>query len=189
MKSTVLPMPISPLDRNTRAIERLAAAIEKQNELLGQEKELLVVDLEAGRIAAIQQAVADYFGKKLSRLIGQQKMREISLPRQIAMTLCRRHTEYSANVIGRHFGGRDHSTVLHAVRHVEALCARNRDLADDYALCKARAIAALESLQQGRKGACYEEQEEGHWWSNHCVIDELTHYQPLPTPPNTGGGE
>jgi chromosomal replication initiator protein len=63
----------------------------------------------------IQQRVAEYFQIALHELRGVSRQRSILYPRQMAMYLCRRLTEASLPEIGRAFGGRDHTTVLHAV--------------------------------------------------------------------------
>jgi chromosomal replication initiator protein len=70
-------------------------------------------------IERIQKTVSDYFHIQLSDLISKTRTRHIAHPRQIAMYLCRRHTDASFPVIGDRFGGRDHSTVIHAHQVVE----------------------------------------------------------------------
>ncbi|HSX82529.1 MAG TPA: helix-turn-helix domain-containing protein, partial [Candidatus Saccharimonadia bacterium] len=62
----------------------------------------------------IQQTVAAHFGLKMSELRSKRRQRALVFPRQVAMYLCRELTEVSLPEIGRHFGGRDHTTVLHA---------------------------------------------------------------------------
>jgi chromosomal replication initiator protein len=62
----------------------------------------------------IQQTVAAHFGLKMSELRSKGRQREIVFPRQVAMYLCRELTDASLPEIGRHFGGRDHTTVLHS---------------------------------------------------------------------------
>jgi len=62
----------------------------------------------------IQQAVAEHFGLKASELRSKRRQQAIVFPRQVAMFLCRELTEASLPEIGRHFGGRDHTTVLHS---------------------------------------------------------------------------
>jgi chromosomal replication initiator protein len=64
--------------------------------------------------ARIQQAVAEHFGLKASELRSRRRQRTVVFPRQVAMFLCRELTEASLPEIGRHFGGRDHTTVLHS---------------------------------------------------------------------------
>lgn len=70
----------------------------------------------------IQQAVAQHFGLKASELRSKKRQRAIVFPRQVAMFLCRELTAASLPEIGRHFGGRDHTTVLHScakIAHME----------------------------------------------------------------------
>lgn len=65
-------------------------------------------------IPLIQQKVAEYFGIKLEDLKSKKRTRVVAFPRQVAMFLCRELTDNSLPQIGRHFGDRDHTTVLHA---------------------------------------------------------------------------
>ncbi len=70
-------------------------------------------------IESIQNAVSDYFHLHRDDLLSKSRTRHITHPRQIAMYLCRRHTDASFPVIGDRFGGRDHSTVIHATQVIE----------------------------------------------------------------------
>ena len=76
-------------------------------------------------VSGIQQRVADYFQIALDELRSVKRQRSILYPRQVAMYLCRRLTEASLPEIGRAFGGRDHTTVMHAVDKIE------REIAQD----------------------------------------------------------
>ena len=67
----------------------------------------------------IQKRVAGYFQLELHEIRSARRQRSILYPRQIAMFLCRKLTEASLPEIGRAFGGRDHTTVLHAVEKIE----------------------------------------------------------------------
>lgn len=71
------------------------------------------------QISEILDAVSKHYGIRLQELLGRKRTRSISQPRQIAMYLARKLTPLSLEEIGMHFGGRDHSTVLHAERSVE----------------------------------------------------------------------
>jgi chromosomal replication initiator protein len=73
----------------------------------------------------IQRQVADYFQVEVSEIRGARRQRSILFPRQVAMFLCRRLTEASLPEIGRAFGGRDHTTVLHAVGRIEQTIAQD----------------------------------------------------------------
>ncbi len=67
----------------------------------------------------IQKTVADYFRVELEAMKGKIKKREIVIPRQVAMYFCKRYTQLTLALIGTNFGGRDHSTVIHALESVE----------------------------------------------------------------------
>ena len=74
---------------------------------------------EAVSISTIQSAVCDYFSIKLADLVGHARGRKYSVPRHIAQYLCRKLSSKSLPEIGVYFGGRDHSSILHACRSVE----------------------------------------------------------------------
>jgi chromosomal replication initiator protein len=67
----------------------------------------------------IQKTVGDYFRVDLDAMKGKIKKREIVIPRQVAMYFCKRYTQLTLALIGENFGGRDHSTVIHALESVE----------------------------------------------------------------------
>ncbi|MBX7125460.1 MAG: chromosomal replication initiator protein DnaA [Cyclobacteriaceae bacterium] len=67
----------------------------------------------------IQKTVSDYFKVELDAIKGKVKKREIVIPRQVAMYFCKRYTQLTLSMIGENFGGRDHSTVIHALESVE----------------------------------------------------------------------
>ncbi len=67
----------------------------------------------------IQKTVADYFKVELEQMKSKIKKREIVIPRQVAMYFCKRYTQLTLALIGENFGGRDHSTVIHALESVE----------------------------------------------------------------------
>jgi chromosomal replication initiator protein len=67
----------------------------------------------------IQKTVADYFKVELEQMKSKVKKREIVIPRQVAMYFCKRYTQLTLALIGENFGGRDHSTVIHALESVE----------------------------------------------------------------------
>jgi chromosomal replication initiator protein len=79
----------------------------------------------------IQKATAEHFGLKQADLISERRTRSVARPRQAAMWLAKQLTTRSLPDIGRRFGGRDHTTVLHAVRRIEALRAGDPQLARD----------------------------------------------------------
>jgi len=71
-------------------------------------------------IQAILEAVVRYYDVKLSDLLGKRRHKSVALPRQVCMWLARRHTRYSLEEIGGYLGGRDHTTVLHAIRTIDS---------------------------------------------------------------------
>lgn len=79
----------------------------------------------------IQKTVADYFKIKVSDFFSKKRTRQIVRPRQVAMWLTKNLTSQSYPSIGEAFGGRDHTTVLHAVRTIEALRAKDNELNHD----------------------------------------------------------
>jgi len=72
-------------------------------------------------IEQIRKVVAEYYGIRESELSGSRKTKTVVVPRQMAMSLCRELTQKSLPEIGEGFGGRDHTTVLHACRRIDAL--------------------------------------------------------------------
>jgi len=94
--------------------------------LRGAEKRITVDD--------IQKATAEHYGMKQVDLISERRNRAIARPRQAAMWLAKSLTTRSLPDIGRRFGGRDHTTVLHAVRRIEALRQEDPQLARDLEL-------------------------------------------------------
>lgn len=79
----------------------------------------LLRDRSTVSIEAIQRVVCEHFGVRLSDLLSKKRTRSIAFPRQVAMYLARKLTGSSFPVIGERFGGRDHSTVIHATNTVE----------------------------------------------------------------------
>ncbi|WP_293321475.1 chromosomal replication initiator protein DnaA [Phenylobacterium sp.] len=79
----------------------------------------------------IQKAVAEHFGLTQADLLSERRARAVARPRQAAMWIAKQITTRSLPDIGRRFGGRDHTTVLHAVRRIEALKAEDPSLARD----------------------------------------------------------
>lgn len=82
-------------------------------------------------IDEIQRKVADYYSIKLSDLLSARRARDVARPRQVAMFLAKRLTPRSLPDIGRRFGGRDHTTVMHAVKRIEELRAGDSELDAD----------------------------------------------------------
>ena len=92
-------------------------------------------------VEEIQRKVSDHYNIRLSDLIGPKRVRTFARPRQIAMYLAKQLTSRSLPEIGRRFGGRDHTTVMHGVRRIEELRAKDSQIADDLELLR-RALEA-----------------------------------------------
>ena len=82
-------------------------------------------------IDEIQKRVAEYYHLKPSDMVSARRAREVARPRQVAMYLAKRLTPRSLPEIGRRFGGRDHTTVMHAVKRIDELRAADRELDAD----------------------------------------------------------
>ena len=82
-------------------------------------------------IEEIQRKVAEHYNVRLSDLIGPKRQRTIARPRQVAMFLAKQMTTRSLPEIGRRFGGRDHTTIMHGIRKVEELQGADQQLAED----------------------------------------------------------
>ncbi len=78
-------------------------------------------------VEAIQKFVASYYHIKIIELKARNNAKHISFPRQVAMYLCKRLTDKSLPAIGAQFGGKHHSTVIHALRKIDALRQKDRD--------------------------------------------------------------
>jgi chromosomal replication initiator protein len=95
-------------------------------------RDLLTVHSQAITISNIQKTVADYYQLRLSDLLSMNRSRSLARPRQMAMALSKELTEHSLPEIGKAFGGRDHTTVLHACRTVRDLCVTDGKLRSDW---------------------------------------------------------
>ena len=79
-------------------------------------------------IARIQEAVSDRFGMTVSELCSQKRSQSIAYPRQVAMYLSRELTDASLPKIGKEFGGRDHTTVIHATSKITRMISEDRSV-------------------------------------------------------------
>jgi len=92
---------------------------------------IAIQDRQIG-IENIQKTVADYYKIRVGDLHSKKRTRSIARPRQLAMALAKELTNHSLPEIGDAFGGRDHTTVLHACRKIEELRESSRDIREDY---------------------------------------------------------
>lgn len=95
-------------------------------------KDLLALQDKQVSLDNIKRTVAEYYKIKLSDLMSKRRSRSIARPRQVAMALAKELTNYSLPEIGDAFGGRDHTTVLHACRKIKELRETNSDIREDY---------------------------------------------------------
>jgi chromosomal replication initiator protein len=87
----------------------------------------------------IQKTVSEYYKVRVSDLLSRRRTRNIARPRQLAMALAKELTEHSLPELGEAFGGRDHTTVLHACRKIDELCDTDGRIRED----KARILRLL----------------------------------------------
>ncbi len=95
-------------------------------------KDLLALQDKMISIDNIQRVVAEYYKIKVSDLHSKRRTRSVARPRQVAMALSKELTNHSLPEIGNSFGGRDHTTVLHACRKVAELRESDTDIREDY---------------------------------------------------------
>jgi chromosomal replication initiator protein len=125
---------------NTRELEGAITKIQGMSMLQEGRVDLELAKAALGETATPEQrrvtiqqifdAVTKYYNVRLSDLQGKKRHKSITFPRQVCMFLARRHTRYSLEEIGGYFGGRDHTTVLHAVRTVDEDCKADGRIAD-----------------------------------------------------------
>jgi len=82
-------------------------------------------------VEEIQRKVSEHYNIRLSDMIGPKRLRSYARPRQVAMYLCKQLTSRSLPEIGRRFGGRDHTTVMHGVRRIDELKQQDGQIAED----------------------------------------------------------
>ena len=102
-----------------------ALAMENLKDLLSFQERMITVN-------NIQKTVAEYFKIRVADLLSKSRARQVARPRQMAMTLAKELTDHSLPEIGDFFGGRDHTTVLHATRKIKELKDTNNRVKEDY---------------------------------------------------------
>lgn len=95
-------------------------------------RDLLALQDKLVTMDNIQKTVAEYYKVKVADLLSKRRSRSIARPRQMAMALAKELTNHSLPEVGDHFGGRDHTTVIHACRKVKELIAEGKDFSEDY---------------------------------------------------------
>jgi chromosomal replication initiator protein len=131
---------------NVRELEGALNRIIAHSELVGCEvnltsvQELLQDLLRANDIRVsvedIQKKVAEHYNIRVSDLHSPRRTKNITRPRQVAMYLSKILTEYSLPDIGRKFGGRDHTTIMHGIRKVEELMKIDSSIREDVEILK-----------------------------------------------------
>ena len=134
------------ISTNVRVLEGALTRLFAFASLVGREitldlaQECLVDILRASdrkvTIEEIQRKVAEHYNIRLSDLVGPKRVRTIARPRQIGMYLAKHLTTRSLPEIGRRFGGRDHTTIMHGIRKVEELRGADVQLAEDIDLLR-----------------------------------------------------
>ena len=134
------------ISSNVRELEGALTRIVVHASLIGQPvslestqdllKDLLRANDRRVTIEEIQRRVAEHFNIKLADMQSPRRARQVARPRQVAMYLAKQLTTRSLPEIGRKFGGRDHTTVMHAVKKVEELCAADAGFSEDVDLLK-----------------------------------------------------
>jgi len=112
---------VRALESDLSKIQLVASTSDETLDLAMASKALGETQGRAGAPVSIDRIVAcatDYFGLRLADLQSRKRTRHVALPRQICMYLAREHTRHSLEEIGGYFGGRDHTTVLHACRTI-----------------------------------------------------------------------
>ena len=95
-------------------------------------KDLLSLQAKLVTIENIQKTVADYYKLRMADLLSKRRSRSVARPRQVAMALAKELTTHSLPEIGDAFGGRDHTTVMHACKRIKALRSSERRMTEDY---------------------------------------------------------
>nr|WP_218626989.1 chromosomal replication initiator protein DnaA [Sodalis sp. dw_96] len=95
-------------------------------------RDLLALQEKLVTIDNIQKTVAEYYKIKVADLLSKRRSRSVARPRQMAMALSKELTNHSLPEIGDAFGGRDHTTVLHACRKIEQLREESHDIKEDF---------------------------------------------------------
>jgi len=138
------------VENNTRELEGAVTKIQGMAMLTKGEIDLELAKAALGESATPEQrritiqnildVVTKYYNVRLSDLQSKKRHKSIAFPRQVCMFLARRHTRYSLEEIGGYFGGRDHTTVLHAVRTVDGDTKSDREIAEQLTQIEAQLV-------------------------------------------------
>jgi chromosomal replication initiator protein len=95
-------------------------------------KDLLALQQKMVTLENIQKTVADYYKIRVADILSKRRTRNIARPRQMAMAIAKELTQHSLPEIGDAFGGRDHTTVLHAIKKIKELTETDHQLGEDW---------------------------------------------------------
>ena len=95
-------------------------------------KDLLSLQARLITVENIQKTVADYYKVRVADLLSKRRSRSVARPRQVAMALAKELTSHSLPEIGDAFGGRDHTTVMHACKRIKELRDLEQRIQEDY---------------------------------------------------------
>ena len=156
------------IDTNTRELEGAITSVDAYTQQLGTPIDLSTAQAALGgkptltsapvSIPQIVTAVAEHFGVSKSELRGKRRSKSIVYPRQVCMQLARSLTLHSLEEIGAHFGGRDHTTVMHATRRITKLKDQDQQVAQTLRLLRSQlggppdTGAATPAHQQAKRG-------------------------------------
>src|SRR5450432_898109 len=153
MRGLVLPEDVvcyiaAKIENNTRELEGAITKIQGMSLLQNGKIDLDLAKAALGEVTTPEQrritiqqifeAVTRYYNVRLSDLQSKKRHKSIAFPRQVCMWLARKHTRYSLEEIGGYFGGRDHTTVMHAVRTVDSDTREDKQIADQLAHLEAQ---------------------------------------------------
>ncbi|MGB2159159.1 MAG: chromosomal replication initiator protein DnaA, partial [Candidatus Puniceispirillaceae bacterium] len=134
------------ISSNVRELEGALTRIAAHASLVGREitidsaaellSDLLRASSRQVSIDEIQKRVATHYDVRVAEMFSARRARNIARPRQVAMYLAKTLTSFSYPEIGRQFGGRDHTTVMHAVRTIEGLVTSDERIAEDVQLLR-----------------------------------------------------
>lgn len=111
-----------------RLIEQTEIELKKRRQLADLHKKLQAEECAHHTISSIKLVVCDYYGVKPSDLVSQRRTADLTRPRLVTYYLSRELSRFSLPVIGKHLGGRDHTTVLSGCRKIERLIKADRKL-------------------------------------------------------------
>jgi chromosomal replication initiator protein len=143
----------SRIDTNIRELEGAVVKLQVMANIENRQVDLELVKLALGdspmkaepsvQIQTIINAVTEFFNVKVTDLQSKRRQRSIAMPRQLCMYLARRNTRFSLEEIGGYFGGRDHTTVMHAVKTIESRASIDTEFSEQVKAIEARLRGGL----------------------------------------------